>query len=71
MIYNSIIKLVNGSLSKEEHEEVIKFIIENPYMVEVIGGLNNVKRQLPANQDFLEYIENKKSVIWQYITPSK
>lgn len=71
MISEKIIKFVEGELSIMEIEELEQEILKNPQLLEVIGGLSRIQKNLPPNQNLHDHIEHKKAQIRTKICATK
>lgn len=63
MVTEQLIKFVEGKLSLEEIKILEQQFIENPDLLEVVGGLNRIKQLLSPTQNLHNYLEIKKNQI--------
>ena len=67
MSIEKIIKFVEGTLPFEEIKELEKQFLQNPDLLEVVGGLNRIKKQLPPSKSLNDYLQSKKKTIGKQI----
>jgi len=63
MIIEKIIKFVEGELSIMEIEELEQQFLKNPQLLDILGGLNRIKKDLPPNKNLHEYLKYKQGQI--------
>lgn len=63
MHFTSLIQFVEGSLNEQERKEVEKYIFLEPNMLDVISGMNRIKRELQGTMSLTEYFERASNRI--------
>jgi len=67
MISEKIIEFIEKKLSIMEVEELEKELLNNPDLLEVLGGLTRIKKELPADTSLDDHLKKKKAEIKEKI----
>jgi len=71
MISEKIIAFIENGLSIMEVEELEKELLENPDLLEVLGGLTRIKKELPTDTSLDDHLKEKKAQIKTEIMKQK
>ena len=65
--YRRLVAYVNGSLGVKETLEALRFIFENPGILETVNQLKRLKRTLGKGVDLQTYLDEETDKIMQKI----
>lgn len=71
MISEKLIAFVENKLSIMEVEELEKELLDNPDLLEVLGGLNRIKKELSPDTSLDDHLKEKKAEIREKIMKQK
>lgn len=67
MTSEKLIKFVENELTIMEIEELEQELLKNPQLLEILGGLNRIKKELPSNENLHDHLREKKEEIREKI----
>jgi len=63
MQLKEIINYIDGDFSLSKEAKIKAYILKKPHLIETIGGLIRIKKQLPKNKTLSNYLSERRERI--------